>query len=224
MVAHPDRGEKRALRRFARSKQIVRRIANERCSLCIVPSRCIAILELREPRRRLRKAHRVGGVPHQRIARMICCSGHCVRSHDSPRSVEYRRAAFTRRSRDLDDQARERRRTMAFYLYVRGSDRASMPRSVSRARATSRETDRSGRASTHKRARPPKAACGRSGGVPKRRKIWSGRRGSNPRPRPWQGRALPLSYTRIRDGGDRSPSTAELCQMQTVECNSPLTV
>ena len=27
---------------------------------------------------------------------------------------------------------------------------------------------------------------------------WSGRRGSNPRPRPWQGRALPLSYTRIR--------------------------
>ena len=28
--------------------------------------------------------------------------------------------------------------------------------------------------------------------------IWSGRRGSNPRPRPWQGRALPLSYTRIR--------------------------
>ena len=47
-------------------------------------------------------------------------------------------------------------------------------------------------------------------------KIWSGRRGSNPRPRPWQGRALPLSYTRIRDGGDRSPSTAELCQMPTV--------
>jgi hypothetical protein len=30
------------------------------------------------------------------------------------------------------------------------------------------------------------------------RKFWSGRRGSNPRPRPWQGRALPLSYTRIR--------------------------
>jgi hypothetical protein len=27
--------------------------------------------------------------------------------------------------------------------------------------------------------------------------IWSGRRDSNPRPRPWQGRALPLSYTRI---------------------------
>ena len=34
---------------------------------------------------------------------------------------------------------------------------------------------------------------------------WSGRRGSNPRPRPWQGRALPLSYTRIRKkrGGRR---------------------
>ena len=26
---------------------------------------------------------------------------------------------------------------------------------------------------------------------------WSGKRGSNPRPRPWQGRALPLSYFRI---------------------------
>lgn len=27
-------------------------------------------------------------------------------------------------------------------------------------------------------------------------KLWSGKRGSNPRPRPWQGRALPLSYSR----------------------------
>src|SRR5436190_19987993 len=44
--------------------------------------------------------------------------------------------------------------------------------------------------------------------------FWSGRRGSNPRPRPWQGRALPLSYTRIRIGGDCAPATAELCQMQ----------
>jgi hypothetical protein len=44
---------------------------------------------------------------------------------------------------------------------------------------------------------------------------WSGRRDSNPRPRPWQGRALPLSYTRIRDGGNHSPSTADLCQMPT---------
>jgi hypothetical protein len=26
---------------------------------------------------------------------------------------------------------------------------------------------------------------------------WSGRRDSNPRPRPWQGRALPLSYARL---------------------------
>src|SRR5437667_6817768 len=26
---------------------------------------------------------------------------------------------------------------------------------------------------------------------------WSGRRGSNPRHRPWQGRALPLSYSRL---------------------------
>ncbi len=27
--------------------------------------------------------------------------------------------------------------------------------------------------------------------------LWSGKRGSNSRPRPWQGRALPLSYSRI---------------------------
>ena len=53
---------------------------------------------------------------------------------------------------------------------------------------------------------------------------WSGRRGSNPRPRPWQGRALPLSYTRIRDGGDWSPTTAHLCQMRTVNATLLRTV
>src|SRR3974390_3640440 len=37
-------------------------------------------------------------------------------------------------------------------------------------------------------------------------KYWSGRRDSNPRPRPWQGRALPLSYTRIREIFGRSYS------------------
>jgi hypothetical protein len=52
-------------------------------------------------------------------------------------------------------------------------------------------------------------------------RFWSGRRGSNPRPRPWQGRALPLSYTRIRvwrrsraDNGRAMPNAAP-------ECNSP---
>ncbi len=54
--------------------------------------------------------------------------------------------------------------------------------------------------------------------------IWSGRRGSNPRPRPWQGRALPLSYTRIRDGGDRSPATAQAMPNAARECNSKRTV
>jgi hypothetical protein len=37
---------------------------------------------------------------------------------------------------------------------------------------------------------------------------WSGRRDSNPRPRPWQGRALPLSYTRIRWAAAVSPPQA----------------
>src|SRR5262249_43141489 len=31
---------------------------------------------------------------------------------------------------------------------------------------------------------------------------WSGKRDSNPRPRPWQGRALPLSYSRVTDSCD----------------------
>src|ERR1700731_4421842 len=39
-----------------------------------------------------------------------------------------------------------------------------------------------------------------SGSALNQKVSWSGRRGSNPRPRPWQGRALPLSYTRIHDG------------------------
>ena len=53
------------------------------------------------------------------------------------------------------------------------------------------------------------------------KKIWSGRRDSNPRPRPWQGRALPLSYTRIREiGGDWSPATGRAMPNAASECNS----
>ena len=49
---------------------------------------------------------------------------------------------------------------------------------------------------------------------------WSGRRDSNPRPQPWQGCALPLSYTRIREGKaigfhpgrpESMPKAAKLC-------------
>ena len=32
--------------------------------------------------------------------------------------------------------------------------------------------------------------------------IWSGKRGSNSRPQPWQGCALPLSYSRVSTGCD----------------------
>ena len=53
-------------------------------------------------------------------------------------------------------------------------------------------------------------------------KTWSGRRDSNPRPRPWQGRALPLSYTRIRAfGSDYSPATGRAMPNAALECNSP---
>jgi hypothetical protein len=38
---------------------------------------------------------------------------------------------------------------------------------------------------------------------------WSGRRGSNSRPPPWQGGALPLSYFRTRRVGDARASGAE---------------
>jgi hypothetical protein len=38
---------------------------------------------------------------------------------------------------------------------------------------------------------------------------WSGRRGSNSRPPPWQGGALPLSYFRTRRAGDTHTSGAE---------------
>ncbi len=38
------------------------------------------------------------------------------------------------------------------------------------------------------------------------RKNWSGRRDSNPRPQPWQGCALPLSYTRSRQSSLREKS------------------
>jgi hypothetical protein len=52
-------------------------------------------------------------------------------------------------------------------------------------------------------------------------KFWSGRRDSNPRPRPWQGRALPLSYTRIREiGGDHAPATGRAMPNAHRECNS----
>ena len=50
---------------------------------------------------------------------------------------------------------------------------------------------------------------------------WSGRRDSNPRPRPWQGRALPLSYTRILEEVARlSRATGRPMPNAGSECNS----
>ena len=51
------------------------------------------------------------------------------------------------------------------------------------------------------------------------KKNWSGRRGSNPRPRPWQGRALPLSYTRIRRPAQGRRSSSAMPNAGR-ECNS----
>jgi hypothetical protein len=54
--------------------------------------------------------------------------------------------------------------------------------------------------------------------------FWSGRRGSNPRPRPWQGRALPLSYTRIRVRGAIAPPTRRPMPKAAAECNRAATL
>src|SRR2546421_8497218 len=40
-----------------------------------------------------------------------------------------------------------------------------------------------------------------------RSETWSGKRDSNPRPRPWQGRALPLSYSRVSSSRAFTDST-----------------
>jgi hypothetical protein len=49
-----------------------------------------------------------------------------------------------------------------------------------------------------KRMPPKESFIQRFVGKDESAKSWSGRRDSNPRPQPWQGCALPLSYTRIR--------------------------
>jgi hypothetical protein len=52
-------------------------------------------------------------------------------------------------------------------------------------------------------------------------KYWSGRRDSNPRPRPWQGRALPLSYTRIlQEPANGWPPGAPPMPKRAADCNT----
>ena len=48
--------------------------------------------------------------------------------------------------------------------------------------------------------------------------IWSGKRDSNPRPQPWQGCALPLSYFRICVSNDIIISL--LCYLSSKFCNN----
>jgi hypothetical protein len=43
------------------------------------------------------------------------------------------------------------------------------------------------------------------------RRLWSGKRDLNPRLRPWQGRTLPLSYSRSTHTGARTQETASCC-------------
>ena len=53
-----------------------------------------------------------------------------------------------------------------------------------------------------------------------RRRKWSGRRDSNPRPQPWQGCALPLSYTRVRVAAS-PPRRAVLCRKRRPNASGP---
>ena len=59
---------------------------------------------------------------------------------------------------------------------------------------------------------------------PPRQIIWSGRRDSNPRPRPWQGRILPLNYFRIKlngaGEGSRTPTPEALDPKSSVSASS----
>ena len=99
---------------------------------------------------------------------------------------------------NADDGVVERRRTFA------------LQRGGPRFQSTGRET-----------TKPPGGGLSLNLHFATSRKFWSGRRDSNPRPRPWQGRALPLSYTRIREfGGDRSPATGRAMPNAARECNS----
>src|SRR6202045_4767284 len=59
--------------------------------------------------------------------------------------------------------------------------------------------------------------------------VWSGRRDSNPRPQPWQGCALPLSYTRIltsrpRAGSLPMPNGLRLCNSFGIPTSKSVTV
>ncbi|MEY3841966.1 MAG: hypothetical protein RLZZ542_1076, partial [Pseudomonadota bacterium] len=58
-----------------------------------------------------------------------------------------------------------------------------------------------------KKGRPPGRAAFNSS------KIWSGKRDLNPRPQPWQGCALPLSYARTSVGGGRIAGRPDLSQV-----------
>src|SRR5258708_17197105 len=54
------------------------------------------------------------------------------------------------------------------------------------------------------------------------RLFWSGRWDSNPRPQPWQGCALPLSYTRIRNEGMQRKLGELRCLASYAKTGQPL--
>src|SRR4029079_13234302 len=65
---------------------------------------------------------------------------------------------------------------------------------------------------------PHRVKYGEKGGIVSRRpNIWSGKRDLNPRPSPWQGDALPLSYSRSLPTGQRGAIL--LMQEQSCQAN-----
>ena len=70
----------------------------------------------------------------------------------------------------------------------------------------------SGAIDTHRRPSTVEARK-KFGSRPSASKIWSGRRDSNPRPQPWQGCALPLSYARAPSvGGAHHSDQRRICK------------
>lgn len=101
--------------------------------------------------------------------------------------------------RAVSETERQRRRTRRT-----GQPSASSVACTARSRSTLRASFGAGPHSRGGLRRPilrprfgcPKTQKPRRSAASQRSEIWSGRRDSNPRPQPWQGCALPLSYTR----------------------------
>ena len=145
-----------------------------------------------------------------------------ARSADLPVQCESRHRPLSRRPLCRSRRLRPQGGATAAGLHRRPSDLRGKPGagraargSARGARTSSRNCSPTSRSPGSRRTSPTSPmlwpswspACARRdwNRAGNQTKNWSGRRDSNPRPRPWQGRALPLSYTRIREAWRHAP-------------------